>query len=979
MLYDENGIFVGMPREDEFDDLFHYGTPRHSGRYPWGSGENPYQRNADFIGRVEKLRKAKDENGRSLYSEKQIASSMGMNTSELRSKLSLARAENRAYLVGEAKKLKGKGMSTSAIARRMEMNESSVRLLLNEGVHERMSTAAKNADVLKQRVNELNYIDVGKGSEEWLGISRHNFDQAIKMLESEGYTVHNVDVKQMGTGKNTTLKVLAKPGVTDREVWKNQADIKMVKDVYSEDGGSTMRPIREYVSIDPKRVMVNYAETGGKDKDGVIELRRNVADLDLGKNNYAQVRILVDGTHYLKGMAMYVDDDDPNPLPKGVDIRFNTNKHSDTPMINRDDPDHSVLKPVKDNLENPFGANIKPDQKLTRAQRHYIGEDGQEHQSAINIVKEEGDVNDWSRTLASQFLSKQTPAMAKQQLKMKYDISKAEFDEIAGYNNPTVKASMLMDFAGRCESDAVHLAAAALPRQSNKFILPLTNIKENEIYAPDYRDGEQVALVRYPHAGIFEIPILTVNNHNAHAESVIGKNPIDAIGIHPSAAERLSGADFDGDTCLVLPTDKFNIKATANKLPPAFKSLEGFDAKEMFPKYPGMHVMTSQEKGREMGVTTNLITDMTVRGATPDELVRAVKHSMVVIDAEKHELDYKRSEQEFGIPELKRKYQTGGASTFLSRSTSPMRVDDRKEKAFSKMSPEEKERYYNGEIVYEYSGKNRVKQDFLISRMTPEEKVMYKSGDPVQQWQVKKAMMADGRVRKTLEKSVINSKKGAEMDPYSLVSGGSREATTAIERIYADHAFQMKELAREARKLARAQIEPDRDPEARKRYSKEVDDLDKKISMARKNAPLERQAQILANSNMRAILNSNPELYFDKEHYKREKGRQLEYARSMLNSKKLTIGSKDNPLTDREWEAIQAHAVSKTQLRLILANADKGRIKELAMPKTKVGIPKAKLARAKAMLGKGYSKADICDMLDISMGKLNYAMENGDL
>ena len=28
---------------DIFDDeLMHYGTPRHSGRYPWGSGENPY-------------------------------------------------------------------------------------------------------------------------------------------------------------------------------------------------------------------------------------------------------------------------------------------------------------------------------------------------------------------------------------------------------------------------------------------------------------------------------------------------------------------------------------------------------------------------------------------------------------------------------------------------------------------------------------------------------------------------------------------------------------------------------------------------------------------------------------------------------------------------------------------------------------------------------------------------------------------------
>ena len=33
--------FVDEEKPDK--DLYHYGTPRHSGRYPWGSGENPYQ------------------------------------------------------------------------------------------------------------------------------------------------------------------------------------------------------------------------------------------------------------------------------------------------------------------------------------------------------------------------------------------------------------------------------------------------------------------------------------------------------------------------------------------------------------------------------------------------------------------------------------------------------------------------------------------------------------------------------------------------------------------------------------------------------------------------------------------------------------------------------------------------------------------------------------------------------------------------
>jgi len=958
MLYDEHGIFVGEVDEEMEDRLMHYGTPRHSGRYPWGSGDNPYQRNESFLGKVDSMKKAKDADGKKLFTEKQIAAAMGMNTSELRKRVSLANAENRAYLSSEAKRLKEKGMSTSAIARRMGRNESSVRLLLDEGVNERMGATAKNATILKERVNQLDYIDVGKGSEQFLGISSTSLGNALHALEQEGYTLHDVDVEQLGTGKKTTIKVLAKPGVEWKDVYQNRDKIKMVKDVYSEDGGETMRSFEPYKSIDPKRVMINYAETGGTDKDGVIELRRGVEDLSLGRNHYAQVRIMVDDTHYLKGMAMYADD-----LPDGIDIRFNTNKHEGTPKMD-------VLKPIKEDLENPFGANIKPEEKLLRAQRHYIGEDGKEHLSAINIVKEEGDVDSWNRTLPSQFLSKQTPGLAKQQLKMAYDISKSDFDEINSYSNPVVKASLMEDFAGRCESDAVHMAAAALPRQANKFILPLTNVKENEIYAPGYRDGEQVALVRFPHGNISEIPICTVNNKNETAKRTIGDpgHVIDAVGINPKTAERLSGADFDGDTVLVLPTSNAKIR---NK--PQFEGLKDFDPKESYPAYPGMHIMTSREKGIEMGKVSNLITDMTLQGANDKELERAIKHSMVVIDAEKHKLDYRRSEEENGIAELKQKYQNGGGtSTLISRSTSEVRnVPERKEKAPSKMTPEEKQRYLNGEMVYENTNRTRRLVNYPESLMTKEEKRMWRSGDDEQVLEVKKAMAADGR-RKVRDVPVtISVEKGALKSPYDLVSTGKYETTTQMERVYADYANSMKELAREARKVARNQPEWKADPEAKKTYSKEVDSLNHKLSIALRNAPLERQAQLIANKAMDDILQNNPDFKNDAEHFKREKGRQLDYARKKVGAKKLQIGGSDkNPLTDKEWEAIEHHAVSKTTLQKILANADKGRVRELAMPRTKTGLSAAKLARAKTMLNKGYSRADICDMLDISESKL---------
>lgn len=956
MLYDEYGIYRGDILSDgkNKSSISHYGTPRHSGRYPWGSGDNPYQRNADFLGQIEKLRKQG-------VSEKAIADSMGINTSELRKRKSLARAENRAYLSAEAKRLKEKGMSTSAIARRMEMNESSVRLLLDEEVSDRMTSTARNAKLLKDRVDQYKYIDVGKGSEEYLGISSTSMGNALKMLEKEGYTIHEIPVEQLGNGKITKVKVVAGPGVEWREVMKNKAEIKTVTDLYSEDGGQTLRKIERPVSIDSKRIDICYAEDGGDLKDGVIELRRGVDDISLGNARYAQVRIMVDNSHYLKGMAVYSDD-----LPPGVDIRFNTNKHKGTPMMDSDPDAKQVLKPIKSDPDNPFGANIKDESKLIRAQRHYIDKDGVERQSALNIVSEEGTWYDWNRTLASQFLSKQPPELARQQLKLTRDIANDEFKELMTCENPTVKAKLLEDFAGRCDHDAVHLAAAALPRQSTRVILPLIDGKDNEIYAPGYQDGEQVALVRYPHASVREIPILTVNNQNPKAKAMIGE-AIDAVGIPHKAAEQLSGADFDGDTVLVLPTRNVKIKNG-----PQFKELQNFDTKSSYPEYPGMHRMTKQEHGLEMGKVSNLITDMTIMGAPDDEIVRAVKHSMVIVDAEKHHLDYKRSELENRIPELKERYQgskNGGASTFLSRSTSPYRVGERKEKAPSKMSPEEKERWKEGEVIWEYSHRTQGKaKNPSLRLMTEQERKDWDSKDPKKRAAVKRAFYNDGRMQYKDMEVTNEVNKGAEFDPYSLVSTGSRETTRKIERVYADHATELKALAKKARKEARATVDISYNPEMNKKYKREVESLDHKLSVARKNAPLERQAQIIANVKWATVKYNNPEM--DDEHQKKEKARLLDAARKSIGAKKLIIGSNENPLTEKEWEAIQAGAISKTKLKAILDNSDMSVVKKYAFPHTREGISSAKLSRARQMLERGYSRQDVCDQLDISESTL---------
>lgn len=867
-------------------ELMHYGVLRRSGRYPWGSGENPYQRYDSFLGYVDELRSQG-------LSEVEIARGLGMTTSELRSRKSIAKAEKRAADAAEAWRLKEKGYSNVAIGERMGINESSVRNLLKPSLQERNNVTKATADMLKNSVEEKGYIDVGVGVENHLGISRTKLKTAIAQLEDEGYTVHYVPVEQLGTGKKTTIMVLAKPGTTYSEIYRNRDQIKLITD-YTEDGGRSYLGLEPIRNINGKRVLIRYAEDGGTEKDGVIELRRGVDDISLGDSKYAQVRIGVNGTHYLKGMAMYGED-----FPDGVDIIFNTNKKKGTP------PDE-VMKSMKDDPDNPFGATVR--------QRHYIDADGKRQLSALNIVNEEGDWGKWSKTLSSQMLSKQSPSLAKKQLDLAYDLKKEQYDEIMSLTNPAVKKKLLDSFADDCDSSSVHLKAAALPRQSSHVILPFPDMKENEIYAPNYRNGEKVVLIRYPHGGKFEIPELTVNNKQPTANRLI-KNAKDAVGINSKVAERLSGADFDGDTVLVIPNNKGSIKTSS-----PLKGLKDFDPKEAYPAYEGMPRISSRTKQMKMGDVSNLITDMTIKGATPDELARAVRHSMVVIDSEKHNLNYKQSYIDNGIADLKKKYQgseRAGASTLISRASSPTRVSTRKESIDPK----------TGKKVYTYTNETYV----------------------------------DSKGR-TVRRTVKSTKMAEAEDARSLSSG------TRMEEIYASHANKLKGLANQARKAsANTQYTP-YSPSAKKTYEKEVKSLNAKLNLALQNKPLERQAQLLANKVVSAKRQANPDM--TAEEVKKIKAQALNEARNRTGAKKQNI-----VITKDEWNAIQSGAISTNKLTQILDNADLDTVKKLATPKTnKTGLSNAKLAQAKAMLSRGYTQAEVADALGISTSTLSKAL-----
>ena len=881
------------------DILMHYGVKRRSGRYPWGSGDNPYQHGGDFLSRVEELQRL----GKS---EKEIAQEIGLSTTDLRMQVRVAKHERRALQADRARSLRDDGKTLDEIASIMGFkNDSSVRALLNESTAENKNKARVTAEILKKELAEKGALDVGTGVERTLGVSTGVLQEALFILETEGYNRYGVGVPQVNDPKKRTITpVISVPEIDQREVYQNLDLVKSVGEYHSSDGGESWDK-REYpASIDSSRVKILYGDEGGALKDGVIEIRRGVADLDLGDSHYAQVRILVDGTHYLKGMAMYSED-----MPDGVDIVFNTNKHSGTPKMD-------VMKPIQADPDNPFGAFIK-----ANGQSHYIDADGTEKLSAINKLKEEGDWDKMSKNLSSQFLSKQPLQLIKKQLDLTYADAADEFAEICALTNPTVKRKLLLDFADECDSAAVHLKAAALPRQSTQVILPLNAMKETEIFAPNYRDGEQVALVRYPHGGTFEIPILTVNNKNPSAIAILGKNIRDAVGINPKVAERLSGADFDGDQVAVIPTGRgVKIQST-----PALKDLEGFDPKTQY-STEGKTGVRLLSKGaatqRQMGEISNLITDMTLKGAPESEIARAVKHSMVVIDAAKHKLDYRQSEKDNGIAELRKRYQgytdedgkeRGGASTLLSRRKQTVDVPERQGSGV--IDPK------TGRVVYKESGRTYV----------------------------------DPKTGKTVLATTKVSRIEALDDVRKLSSG------TLQEEAYAEHANRMKALANQARLEYKATPTLKRSASAAKAFEPEVTRLMSALRVAQLNAPREREAQRIANARVKAKVQANN--ITDKDEISKIR-------RAAINDARVATGASGKrtriTISDGEWTAIQAGAISDTTLSEILRYAEPKTVRERATPRATTQLSQARVNRIKALANSGHTNAEIAEALGIS-------------
>lgn len=965
-IIEEIDSYLGCGEMTDEEFLSHYGMPRRSGRYPWGSGDQPYQSSRDFLGRVEEMRKSgftytDPETGKKYTGDNAIAKSLGYNSTDFRTVYAIAKDARRADDVATAKRLATKeGMNISEIGRKMGINESSVRSLLNPRSESRMEQARATADFLKKQVDEKGMIDIGAGVNYELRISKEKMDQALFILQAEGgYEVYGGRFPQVtNRGQMTTQRVLCKPGTPHNAIYEYDK-VKTVNDYISRDDGDTFEPKFHYPeSLDSKRLQIRYAEDGGIEKDGVVELRRGVPDLSLGESNYSQVRIMVDGKKYIKGMAVYGEDKD---FPPGVDVIFNTNKSKKVSKLD-------VLKDIKSDPDNPFGSLIKDADQ--GGQYWYDSKTGERVSGAsnnpnkklglINKRSDEGDWTEWKDALPSQFLSKQSIAMAQKQLGIARADRELEFQSIMALTNPTVKKYYLDKFASSCDSAAKDLKAAALPGQKYHVILPINSLSEHEIYAPGYKDGTKIALVRYPHGGTFEIPILTVNNKNKDGIRMIGKTSIDAVGINHKVAERLSGADFDGDTAMGIPThDRAGkVKISSRDL---LDGLVGFDPKVSYGgeksigsdgkehwSRDGVEYRLMTKTNLEMGKISNLITDMTIAGADDKEMARAVRHSMVVIDAEKHHLDYKASEAENNIAALKRKYQVhidddgnihyGGASTILSRAKGEKTVDKR-----------------------QGSPKTNLKGKPWYDPTRPEGALIWTKADD-DTYTVKKVNKKTGEVTEVVKKRTQMSTNMDETDDaYTLVSPHRHP----MELVYADYANAMKHLANQARvELSRAG-KVAYSKEAKREYQEEFDSLFAKLKNAESNTPKERAAQRMANATIQAKQLKAKEAgeKIEKKELKKASQQALTKARTEVGS--VSRRERNIVITDKEWEAIQKGAISESMLERILNNSDPASLRQKAMPKETSVLTPAKVSRIKAMSA-SYTIAQIADKLGIS-------------
>lgn len=935
--------------------LKHYGVKRKSGRYPWDPSLH-LPKNYKFI-------EDRDEMKKRGLSDNEIAKQMGLSTTVYRSKVTIAKEELKQYNMQRISKLQSEGMIIDDIAKTIGTTGQTVRNYLDEIKNPNKSARAQRvqteavADTLEAAVKRSKYIDVGKGVEIQMGISKEKLKSGLNALvESGEYEVHNLRIAQVTDKNNSTpVKVLTKKGVERSEIYKNMDKVRPVEEFAINGDARMFQQMERPKSIGWDRVHIRYAIPEGQKghgtnddgamMDGAMFLRPGVKDLNLGKASYAQVRIAVGDTHYLKGMALYGTEEMFKGIPKGTDIIFNTNKTANkTPQ--------EVLKELKKNPEggapidgpNPFGATVKRQNTLVDSKGNPVYKPGVKDRfgnkvpqiGSVNIVNEEGDWGSWSKALSAQFLSKQPTTVVHERLKATMKQVQDEYESIQKVTNPVIKKQLMESFVSDLESKQVHMKAAAPKGFQGHVILPVPDMKENEVYAPNYKNGEKVVLIRYPHGGRFEIPELTVNN-NSVARKMISKDSPDAIGIHPKVASKMSGADFDGDTAYVIPNNKGKFKSRDS-----LKELKNFDP-NMYADKPGTFTpITKRYQQTLMGVVSNLITDMTLQGAPSNEIARAVKHSMVVIDAEKHKLNYKRSAEENGIDALMKRYMThvdkvkyGDLERYNPKTRRVDKVID-PDKLKKDLTPGKE--YTSASTIISRHKQSVITDGYQVEVPDPKSK----SGGTKMVWRNKK------------ETYLVNMVKDA-----NVFLGPN---ATKTEHHYADYINELKAFKNKVDSEMSGIKMPARDPKAAKIYAEEVLSMKDKVNQVKINRIKERQAQRMAEVSSKAeIARRSEDEVLKKDEISRINQQALNKARSMVGAERTPV-----TITDDEWDAVQSNAVSGTLLKELVSFMDDSQLKSLATPRANKQMTDARKSKAKALLANGYTIAQVAEALGVS-------------
>lgn len=80
-------------------------------------------------------------------------------------------------------------------------------------------------------------------------------------------------------------------------------------------------------------------------------------------------------------------------------------------------------------------------------------------------------------------------------------------------------------------------------------------------------------------------------------------------------------------------------------------------------------------------------------------------------------------------------------------------------------------------------------------------------------------------------------------------------------------------------------------------------------------------------------------------------------------------------ITDKEWEAIQAGAISENNLKKILNNTDIDNLRERATPRTTTSLSQAKINQIKAMSASNYTTSEIAKKLGVSSSTVSKYMK----